>query len=253
MSADAHYTLWQRVPQLVREAAYLAADHESAWPVRGRAAQLCRVLGSQVTHDETLCADVMLAARACLEAFPVVHDLLLAALELAPDPAHLLLPMRRLCRLAHEADHHDTVVVALLELLEIDGFDGDVPAAWLDSAIAVAGEADYWLRRLVRRWVELLGAKHEGVRAVVRDRADVWFPTRRFRLDVLRAMHAAEPTAAGWVALASRRSEMNGPLGLSFGDRHGDAVAALREALLRVLPAATHAALEGWLAELSQC
>ena len=43
-----------------------------------------------------------------------------------------------------------------------------------------------------------------------------------------------------------------GPLGLSFGKRHADAVAALREALLRPLQAATHAALEGWLAELSR-
>ena len=248
--ADAPYALWQRVALLLREAARLAGDQRACWPVRGRAATLCRTLASQVAPDEALCADVMNAAQACVESFPVAHDLLLAALELAPDPARLLLPMRRLCRLAHEAHHHDTVVVALLELLELKSFDGDVPPAWFIASIQVDG--DYWLRRLVRRWVELLGASHEGVRAVVRDRADVWFPTRRFRLDILRAMHAAEPTAAGWVALAGRRSEMNAPLGLSFGDRQGDAAATLREALLRVLPAATHAALEGWLEELTR-
>ncbi len=144
--------------------------------------------------------------------------------------------MLALCRHAHSLGRHDAVVVALLELLELDGFDGTIPSAWLLSARSVDGEADYWLRRLVRRWVELLGAEHEGVRAVVSDRADAWFATRRFRLDILRAMHAAEPTSAGWVALAGRRHEMNGALGLSFGDRHGDAMTALREALLRQVP-----------------
>lgn len=184
-------------------------------------------------------------------ASPVVHELLLAALDLAPDPARLVVPLRRLCRHAHSLGHHVTVVVTLVTLLDIDGFRGDVPVAWLVSGCSVEGEADYWLRRLVRRWVERFGANHEGVRAVIRDRADVWFPTRRFKLDVLRAMHAAVPTAAGWVALAARRAEMNGPLGLSFGDRQTEAVTGLREALLRLVPPATHAALEGWLVELS--
>ena len=240
-------------PCIRARAARLAGDPTALWPARSRAAGLCRVLASLVASDEALCADVMRAAQACVATFPIVHDLLLAALKLAPAPARLVLPMLRLCRHAHDAGHRDTVVVTLLELLEVDSFMGDVPAAWLIASVQVDGEADYWLRRLVRRWVELLGAEHEGIRAVVRDRADVWFPTRRFKLDVLRAMHAAEPTAAGWVALASRRDEMDGPLGLSFGDRRADAVAALREALLRTLPAAMHAALEGWLAELSQC
>ena len=210
------------------------------------------MLALQVAPDEALCADVMRAAQACIETFPVFQDLLLAALELAPDATRLVAPLRRVCQQAHAAGHHDTVAVALVELLEVDSFDGVVPPAWLVSACSVDGEADYWLRRLVPRWVELLGAKNEGVRAVIRNRADVWFPTRRFRLDILRAMHVAEPTAAGWVALAGRRAETGlSPLGLSFGDRHAEAVAALREALLRALPAATHAALEAWLAELS--
>ncbi len=252
VSADALYALWQRVALLFREAARLAGDQRALWPVRGRAAQLCCVLASQVAPDEALCADVMRAASACVEFFPITRDLLVAALELAPDPACLVVPMRRLCSSAHAAGHHDTVVVTLLELLDVAAFDGRVPAAWLVSACSVDGEADYWLRRLVRRWVELHGASHEGIRAVVRDRAEQWFSVHKFRLDVLRALHASEPTAAGWVALASRRGEMgSGPLGTSFGDRRADAATALREALLRAVPAATHAALEGWLVELS--
>ena len=254
MSADAPYALWQRVALLLREAARLAGDQRALWPVRGRAAQLCCVLASQVAPDEALCVDMMRAASACVEFFPITHDLLVAGLELAPDPACLVVPIRRLCASAHAAGHHDTVVIGLLELLEVSAFDGRVPAAWLVAVCAVDGEADYWLRRLVRRWVELHGANHEGVRAVIRDRADAWFAVHRFRLDILRALHAAEPTAAGWVALASRRGEMgSGPLGLSFGgERDAGAVVALRDsALLRALPAAAHAALEGWLTELS--
>jgi hypothetical protein len=116
----------------------------------------------------------MRAVHACVETFPAVHDLIIAALELAPDAIRLVLPLRRLCATAHHLGRHDAVVVALLELLEIDSFDGAVPSAWLVAARSADGEADYWLRRLVRRWVELHGAAHEGVRAVVRERADVW-------------------------------------------------------------------------------
>lgn len=76
--------------------------------------------------------------------------------------------------------------------------------------------------------------------------------TSRFPIGVLRAMQAAEPTPPGWGALAARRAEMEpGPLGLSFGERQSEAVAALREALLRVLPAEQHVALEDWLRELT--
>jgi len=244
--------LWQDLAVIWSRALHLASDVAMPWPVRGRAASLCRALAFEVAEDDALALRAAETASTCTESFPVAHDLLIAAREVAADPVTLVEPMLTLCRRAHEAGRHDTVVVALLELLEINGFDGAVASAWFVAAIAVDGEADYWLRRLVRRWVELLGANHEGIRAIIRDRADVWFPVHRFRLDILRALHAAEPTAAGWVALASRRDEMgSGALGLSFGDRHGDAVGALREALLRTLPAATHAALEGWLEELS--
>jgi hypothetical protein len=95
--ADGSYALWQRAALLLRDAANLAGDQESAGPVRGRAAQLCRVLASQVALDEALCSDAMRAANACAATFPVAHDLLHAALELAPDPARLILPMRRSC------------------------------------------------------------------------------------------------------------------------------------------------------------
>jgi hypothetical protein len=246
------FSLWDDLAALWSRALILASDSAVPWPVRGRVASFCRALAFEVAEDNGYALRAVEAANACLECFPLVHDLLIAAREVAVDSSTLLEPMLALCRQAHDAGRHDAVVVALLELLELESFRADVPAAWLVASIQVDGEADYWLHRLVRRWIELFGAQHEGIRAIVRDRADVWFPTRRFRLDALRAMHAAEPTAAGWVALASRRDEMdNGPLGLSFGSQQGGAVAALREALLRKVPAATHVVLEGWLEELS--
>jgi hypothetical protein len=246
------YAFWAEVAALAALAARLAGAPSVPWPVRGRAAALCYTLSRDVAPDEALCAKLVRAAFACVGTFPVVLDLLAAARQVAPDESRLVLPLRRLCVHAHAAGHHDTVVVTLVTMLDVEDFDGEVPAAWLVAGIAVDGEADYWLRRLVRRWVERFGANQEGIRAIIRDRADVWFPTRRFMLDVLRAMHAAEPTVAGWVALAGRRNETEGgALGLSFGERHAVAVAALREALLRMLPAATHALLNRWLAELS--
>lgn len=245
------YNIRTDVAALYTKALGLASDPATVWPERGHAASVCLLLAAEVDYDDGLALSAVAAAGTMLECSPYAHDLLAAAREIARDESVLIGPTLELAAAAHSDGHHDTVVVALLQLLEVPSFTGDVPAAWLVAACSVDGEADYWLRRLVRRWVELHGAEHEGVRAVISDRADVWFPTRRFRLDVLHAMHAAEPTAAGWVALASRRDEMNSPLGLSFGKRHGNAVAALRDALLRQVPAATHAALEGWLEELS--
>jgi len=93
----------------------------------------------------------MHAALICVHVFPVFHDLLVAALELAPDSAGLFRPLRRLCAVAHDAGHHDSGVVALLEPLEMPSFAGTIPSAWLVEGCSTEGEADYWLRRLVRR------------------------------------------------------------------------------------------------------
>ncbi|MEO7036595.1 MAG: hypothetical protein ABI548_21795 [Polyangiaceae bacterium] len=252
MTTD-HQALWDDLSALWSRAIHLSAAPACPWPVRARAASLSRVLAFEISEDDHLALRAIDAASACAESFPVAHDLLIAAREVAVDPALLVGPVLALCASSHERGHHDTVVVALLELLELDTFKAsDVPAAWLLAARSVTGEADYWLRRLVRRWVELHGAHHEGIRAIIRDRADVWFPTRRFRMDVLRALHAAEPTVAGWIALVLRRDELGpGALGLAFGDRHEEATVTLHEALGRRADAAVQVVLERWLAELT--
>jgi hypothetical protein len=61
------------------------------------------------------------------------------------SPIRRLLSRSALRRLA--AVTEKARVVALLEL---DSFDGAIPSAWLVAARSVDGEADHWLRRLVR-------------------------------------------------------------------------------------------------------
>jgi hypothetical protein len=247
------YTLRSDIAALWTKALGIASDPETVWPVRGHAASICLLLAAEVEVDDCLALTAVTAASTMIECSPYAHDLLVAAREIACDESVLLDPMLELAAAAHAAGRHDAVVAALLELLQVLSFTGDVPASWLIGACVVTYEADDWLQSVVRRWVARFGAGHEGIRAVVRDRADQWFPTRRFRIDMLRTLHAAEPTPGGWVALAARRTELGpGPLGLSFGDRHAEAASTLREALLRVLPAAQHVALEEWLRDVSQ-
>lgn len=247
------YALWDDVAALVACAARLAGDPKVAWPVRGRAAALCQTLAHDVAADEALCAAVVGSAFVCAETFPIAHDLLVAAHELAPDESRLVAPLLRLCARAHAAGHHSTVVVTLVSLAEIPEFHGDIPAAWFFDTRGLEHEAGYWVRRLVRRWVARFGGKNEGVRSVIRERQDELFLEQRMPIRGVLRLHAAEPTAAGWMALARRREELPpGPLPVSFGDRAHDAVAALRDASLRRNEAGEHAALERWLREATE-
>jgi hypothetical protein len=245
------YAIRADIAVLWTKALGVASDPATVWPERGHAASLCLLLATEVDYYDALALTAVTAAATMLECSPYAHDLLVAAREIARDESVLLDPMLDLAAAAHAAGRHEAVVVVLLELLQILRFSGDVPPAWLTDACVVTFEADDWLRRVVRRWVGRFGAGHEGVRAVVRDRADQWFPTSKFPIGVLRALHAAEPTTAGWVALAARRAEMEpGPLGLSFGDRGADALATLKDAQLRQLDPPVHVTLDNWLREL---
>ncbi|MEO8903391.1 MAG: hypothetical protein ABI627_17875 [Polyangiaceae bacterium] len=126
--------LWEDLARLWLRAVHLSADPACAWPIRGRAASLARVLAFHVPEDDALALRAVDAASACAESFPAAHDVLIAAREVSVDPGLLVHPMLTLCARAHEAGHHDTVVVALLELLELEAVDwNDVPAAWLLS------------------------------------------------------------------------------------------------------------------------
>jgi len=191
------YAIHADIAALWTKALGIASDPRTVWPVRGHAASACLLLAAELDYDDALALSAVTAATTMLECAPYAHDLLIAAREIARDEAVLVDPMLRLAAAAHAAGRHDAVVVALLELLQIFRFTGDVPAAWLANACVVTFEADDWLRRVVRRWVQRFGADHEGVRTIVRDRADQWFPTSSFPLGVLRTLRAAEPTPAG--------------------------------------------------------
>lgn len=243
------YMLRADIVALWTKALGVASDPATLWPERGHAASICLLLAAEVDYDDGLALTAVRAAATMVDCAPYAQDLLVAAREIARNESVLLDPVLALAATAHAAEKHDAVVVALLELLELQAFAGDVPPAWLADACVVTFEVDDWLRSAVRRWVARFGAGHEGVRAVVRDRADQWFPTSRFPIGVLRALQAAEPTTAGWVALAAEMEP--GPLGLSFGDRHADAIATLSEAQLRHLEPPIHVTLDDWLRELS--
>jgi hypothetical protein len=248
------YIIRADVAALWTKALAIASDGATVWSVRGHAASLCRLLATEIDYENRrgLCA--VEAASACISAFPFAHDLLIAARKVVRDEALLVGPMMSYCATAYERSEDGAVVTALAELTRLSSFRGDAPPEWFFlAARAARHEAAHWLRRLLVRWVRRFGADHEGIRAVVRARADEWLPVRRFRVDVLRAIHATEPTPAGWVALALQRQELRpGPLGLSFGGRQEDAVLALRVALLRRLPADALAALERWSRELAE-
>jgi hypothetical protein len=252
-SVAAHpYTLRSDIAALWDKALAVAADATVVWPVRGHAASICLLLAPEMDPSDASAVQAVSVASACAECSPLVHELVVAAHDVAVHDELLLYPLRRLAAEAHAAGLHGTVVAAVLEMVDIEAFDGDIPPPWLIAARSVTWGEDEWLCRLVRRWARRYGAGHEGVRAVVWDRAEQWFPTNKLGVDMLRVIHAAAPTTAGWVALARRRAELGaGPLGLAFGDRQADAVAAIREALLRQLPASDHAALEGWHRDLA--
>lgn len=248
------YILRADVAALCTKALAVAHDPAAAWPVRGHAAALCRLLAGEVDCNDVLALQAVDTAKACMPAFPYAHDILITARTVVDDDSALVAPMLEYCATAYERSEEGAVVTALAELALLPPFRGDVPPEWFFlAARAARHEAAHWLRRLLVRWVRRFGAEHEGIRAVVRARADDWLPVRRFRVDVLRAIQAAEPTPAGWVALALQHEELRpGPLGLSFGGRQEDAVLALRVALLRRLPPDALAALERWSRELAE-
>lgn len=252
--ANRPYFIRDDIGVLWSKALAIAGDATVVWPVRGHAASICRLLAPEVDFDDALALRAVEAASACAACFPYAHDLLIAARIAARNDAVLVDPVLIYCAKAHEAGRHGAVVTALAELVRLPAFDClDAVTAWLIAVRCARHEEGAWLRRLLVRWVRRFGAEHEGIRAVVRARADEWLPVRRFRVDVLRAIQAVEPTPAGWVALARQREELRpGPLGLSFGDRHADAVLALRLALLRQLPPDAHATLERWLREITE-
>ena len=240
---------------LLTRAADFAGDRTQPEPLRRSAAGLCTTLAREGPPDEALCTALLRAAMASTGSPLVVLDLVGAARAAAPDEAGLVGPLLRLCGAAHEGRNRGSIVATLVVLVALDGFNGQVPAEWLQDAGDVEPDITPLLKGLVLTWVTRFGGNNDGVLGLVRECQDSWFLTPRkrqwFRLADLLALHLAQPTAAGWIALARRRSELpRDPLPLSFGDRYGGALTALRDALARNLDPLEHVVLERWLAAL---
>lgn len=215
-------------------------------------ARLALCLAQHALPTEQACSDALRAASEATDDWRVADSLLAAAAALAPDARCLLSPLFRIAEKAIARGDVAGAMVALCHLVEIPLFDGSIPDAWIvDATLPGSKCPGILVRSVVRRWVHQLGAEHDCMRALVR-RQPCLLADQRIPVDVARALHAAEPTAEGWIALASRQRSPSDPLALSFGNRLGEAVQTLREAHDGASDDQTRETLSRWLAEVSE-
>lgn len=235
------------VRRVVSASLALAADANVPGGVRRACAELMQDLAHRVGPDEAVCADVMRAAQLLVVDHRAVGSLLGAAVVVAPDEGRLAVPVRRLCERAFEQGHAETLAVGLNWLARVakDERDGDVPAEWFD---AVARVTPRRLPYLLQSWVGRFGADHAGLRALVRAHERCLL-ARFLSTEVVRTVHASQPTASGWLALADDADDGD-TLKLSFGDHREEALSTLRGALDRAGDDAVRVRLSYWLLEL---
>jgi len=188
------------------KAAAHASDRTQPEPARRGAAGLCTTLSREVRPDKALCAALLQAATASVDTPLVVFGLVDAARVVAPEEEKLVSPLIKLCAAAHTAWSPVSVVAALLTLVRLEGFDGSVPAEWLSGAHEADPEIRQFLKGFAVSWVRRFRGKNDSVLSLVRELQDDWFLTPRkrqwLRLADLIALHVAQPTPAGWIALA---------------------------------------------------
>jgi hypothetical protein len=61
------YALWDDLAALWSRALALASDAAVPWPVRGRAASLCRALAFEIAEDDARALVAVSAASTCIE------------------------------------------------------------------------------------------------------------------------------------------------------------------------------------------
>lgn len=236
------------VRQVVSAAAAVAADRPVELEVRRNHAGLCYSLSNHVGPDERLCAEVMLAAQRSTDDRQIVRNLLEAAAVLAPDLRRLLRPVRRLCAAAFAAGHGEALLVGLTWVARVASgqSDGEVPHEWF---AALRGVGVSRLPYLLREWVGRFGAGHLGLLALVRER-EACLLAAAMTTDALRAIHSAQPTVSGWLALARSEEPVDDRLRTSFGDC-GAAAATLLAARDAATDDVTRERLSRWCAELA--
>lgn len=238
------------VRRVVLSAAAVAADRRADPEARRNCAGLVYSLAYHSESSEMLCSEVMRAAQEATDDHRVVRNLVEAVVSMAPDQGRLVPPIRRLCEVAFDRGHDETLLVSLTWFARVarDGRDGDVP---VESFSAVGRVSSRRIPYLLREWVRRFSAGHPGLRALIREHEGCLL-AKAMNTETVRAIHAAQPTVSGWLALV-RDQEMAGePLGLSFGDARAEAVDSLREARDGAADDAARERLSSWLAELEQ-
>ncbi len=246
---DQHDSTKTLVRQLIIRAAKGASDRGAPVEDRRDHAWLAYAVANHVEQSERLCAEVMGAALRSVDDHHVVRALLEAAETLAPDASRLVAPVSRLCAAAHVEGRHDTVTAGLSQLARWATADEarGVPEEWFAS---VSRAADKKLPYLCLLWFRRFGGDHPGFRGVIRDHGETLL-ARVIPPAVVRGIHAAQPTATGWIALARHAEPGEGVLGLSFGDNEAEAITTLREARDGASDDGVRATLSRWLLELS--
>lgn len=238
------------VRRVVLAAASVAAERREHPEVRRNHAGLVHAIAYHVVSDEAVCAEVMRAAQSATDDHRVTRNLLDALVSMELDQQRLVVPIRRLCEIAFERDHDETLLVALTWLARIarGDRDGDVPAEWF---AAVGRVNQRRLPYMLREWVHRFPADHPGFRALIREHESCLLASTMTN-DSVRAIHSAQPTASGWLALARDPEAGRKPLVLSFGAAQAEAVATLREARDGASDDSVRQRLSSWLAELQQ-
>lgn len=244
----------QEIESLVRRivigAAAIASDRRADPEARRNCAGLVYALAYHSESGEMLCSEVMRAAQQATDDHRVVRNLIEAVVSMAPDQSRLVVPIRRLCATAFDRRHDDTLLVALMWFARVarDGRDGDVPVKWF-SAVGRVGSRR--IPYLLREWVRRFSAGHPGLHALIREHESCLLASA-MNPETVRAIHAAQPTVSGWLALVRDHERAGEPLGLSFGDGLPDALATLREARDGSADDAVRERLSQWIAELEQ-
>ena len=96
MTAAAPSSLWDDLLAIWSRALALASNAAAPWRVRGRAASLCRVLAFEVAESDASALEVVSAATACIESFPMPGERTAAIAEALGVTTAMLAPTLRM-------------------------------------------------------------------------------------------------------------------------------------------------------------
>jgi hypothetical protein len=232
----------------------VAGNPEGDIAERHAASKLCRALSSHASASTQLFEAAFVAARSLVHvdpSDPSCTNMLDCAIELAPMPGDIVGSLLELAEAAHVGGHHSVVASAIVWLCDVSPFDGIVPASWFAAMRDLTGGYRHRARTAVMKFVSRFGGTNEGLRELVRAN-EAWF-LDPIPIRILREIHRAVPTTTGWSVLALRRGELPpGPLGISFGNEHDEAVRTVHEALESSRSKVHRSELRAFRAELTE-